>query len=123
MLMFYTALIDAPEEISIFERIYYDYRKQMLWEARKYLDSLQDAEDAVQNALLGIAKTIQTVPVHDPRATRAYVLTAAKNAALAMFPHQHHRKRSLDISALHLPSNDDLFEQVAAANRYSVINS
>ena len=121
MLMFYTALIDAPEEKSIFEKIYYRYRKQMLYVARKYLDDPHDAEDAVQNALLGIAKTIKTVPTHDARVTRAYVLTAAKNAALAVLSHKHRHRRQAALELAHLPAEDDTFEKVAAAADYELL--
>ena len=57
-----------------------------------------EAEDAVQNALLGIARSIWTLPDGDSAClVRAYTLTAAKNAALNMLP-----EKAADDKMLHI---------------------
>lgn len=114
MLMFYAAIVETEEERGIFARIYYRYRKQMLQIAKKYLPNHQDAEDAVHNAFTGIAHTFRTVPYENEEATRAYVLTAAKNAALALLDKN---KRSVSLPSGDLSGaadKDDLFQQLAA---------
>lgn len=118
MLMFYTALIEEVEEKSTFEQIYYRYRKQMLHAAKRILNNTQDAEDAVQNAFLGIAKTIKTVPGQDHRATKAYVLTAARNAALAILVKKQSRPEP---NIPHTLLQDNTFEKVIAASDYALL--
>ena len=91
MLMLYAAVIDDAEDIKKFEKIYYEYREQMFFVANKILRDSYEAEDAVQNALLGIARSIRTLPDDDACLVRAYTLTAAKNAALNMLPEKQRR--------------------------------
>lgn len=120
MLMFYAAIVETEEEKGIFARIYYRYRKQMLQVAKKYLDNHQDAEDAIHNAFVGIAHTFRTVPYENEDATRAYVLTAAKNAALAILAK---KKRRTNLPPIPSRSNreDDLFEKLAATEDYDAL--
>ena len=55
MLLFYTAMIDDKPDQLRFERVYHSYRRQMLVVAERVLHDREEAEDAVQNALLGLA--------------------------------------------------------------------
>lgn len=120
MLLLYTAMIDEKPDQLRFERIYHSYRKQMMLVADRVLHNRDEAEDAVQNALLGIARNIKNVP-QDERVERAYVLTAAKNAALLLLPKQQQRNAMLDISDLNLQSQDDLFQQVLNCLNYDLL--
>lgn len=121
MLLLYTALIDDECDRLRFEDIYNDYHKQMLYVAQRILRDPGDAEDAVQVALLGIARQIRSVPRDNPQVVRAYVLTAAKNAALSMLPKKQQREELLDISELNLADDHSLFEQVAASEDYECL--
>lgn len=89
MLMMYLAMIDTDEDQSRFEEIYYAYRKQMVYVANEVLNDYGLAEDAVQNALLGIAKHIERMRDFNNDRTKAYVLTAAKNAALNIYAKEY----------------------------------
>ena len=80
MLSMFTALIDSEEGVIRFEKIYYAYRKQMFYVAREVLNNDELAEDAVQEALISIAKRIDHL-LSDDRMIRAYVLTVARNTA------------------------------------------
>ena len=82
MLMMYLSMVETPEERSLFEQIYYTYRKQMFFVANGILDNEILAEDAVQEAFLGIAKQITLFRDMPEQNRKAYVLTAAKNAAI-----------------------------------------
>lgn len=121
MLFMYVAMIEDNAELIRFEEIYYGYRKQMLVVANRVLHNMDDAEDAVQNALLGIAKHIKSVPAQDERVVRAYVLTAAKNAALSLLPKKQQRDGMADISELTVAAQDDLFQQVLNAQDYDLL--
>ncbi len=121
MLLLYTAMIDDECDRLRFEDIYYNYRKQMLYVAQGVLHDSHEAEDAVQVALLGIARQIRSVPAGEPKIIRAYVMTAARNAALNMLPKKKQRDELLDISELKIAGEDDLFEQVAASQDYDCL--
>ena len=121
MLMFYTALIEAEEEKIAFEHIYYTYRKRMLKIAERILMNHEDAEDAVQNALLGIAKTMKTVPTGCESELRAYVFTVVRNAAFALLPNQAKREQCIELSVLPLSTGEDLFERITQLEDYKLL--
>ncbi len=118
MLIFCAAMIDNEVDQLRFTDLYYAYRKQMLLVATRILHNAEDAEDAVQDALLGICQRMQSVPSDDPRKLRAYCLTAAKNAALSMLPKKQQRDSTMDISELAVASDEDLFQQVMLSQDY-----
>jgi len=97
-----------------FESIVYAYQKQMLFVAERILHNLHDAEDAVQTALLRISRQHKFLPQNE-QALRAYVLTAAKHAALDLLPRQ---KNDSNIETVVAVSSLDLFETVAASQDY-----
>lgn len=121
MLILYTAMIDDEADQLRFADIYYGYRKQMLLTARRILGNDEDAEDAVQTALLGIARRIKAVPSDDSGKLRAYVLTAAKNAALSMLPQKTRRETDVELDSLPLAAEDDLFTQVSLSQDYNLL--
>lgn len=82
MLSMCLALVETQEEKTLFEEIYYGYRKQMYITAHRILGDDGLTEDALQNAFLGIAKQIKKVQDFSKDETKAYVLTVAKNAAI-----------------------------------------
>lgn len=76
-------LIDDKKNLLRFEELYTAHRKEMLMVAYQILQDYHDAEDAVQDALIGIARNMSTVgKITRPADVRLYVLRAAKNAAL-----------------------------------------
>lgn len=97
-----------------FQELFQCYHRQMLYVARQILRNSDDAEDAVQNALLKLYRQREHIP-QEPRVRRAYILTAAKYAALDL---SEQRKETTDLEAVVLASNDDLFEQIAASEDY-----
>ena len=119
MLLLYTALIDDEKDQLRFEEIYYAYRKQMLLVAQRILHDPIEAEDAVQTALLGIAKQIKSISSHNPQILRAYALTAAKNAALNLLPKK--QQELLSITDMDIADDTNLFDQVAASQDYELL--
>lgn len=82
MLVFYLSAIDIADGKRTFEYYYMTYRKQMFYTANSVLRNESDAEDAVHNAFLGIAKHIEVLLESDEHDGKCYCLKAAKNAAL-----------------------------------------
>lgn len=121
MLTMYLAMIDDEVDQLRFEDVYYRYRKQMLIVAQRILHNFSDAEDAIQNAFLGIAKNIKTIPVDEERAIKAYVLTCAQNAALSIQAKNQMKGEHLDISEVEIASNDDVFQKVLNSENYALL--
>ncbi len=120
MLLMYTAIIDAIPERSRFEEIYHTYHKQMLYVALDILHNMEDAQDAVQNALWGIAKTVKAVP-QDEKIEKAYVLTAAKYAALTIAQKRLPAEYTQDILEMNIAASDNLFEKVVSNENYELL--
>lgn len=114
-------LVDSEADQLRFCDIYDNYRKQMLLAAKRVLHNEDDAEDAVQITFLGIAQRMQASPIGDEKRLRAYVLTAAKNAALSMLPRKKQRDSMLPFDELPLPSDENLFEKVMQSQDYETL--
>jgi len=119
-LLLFAAMIEAPEDRLRFEDVYYRYRKQMLMVALKVLGDQQDAEDAMQTALLGIARRIEAIRMEDEDMVRAYVLLAAKNAAIDLRRQKGRQPPQADVPPEVLPisGQGELFDRVAASMDY-----
>ena len=114
MLMMYLAMMETAQEQSLFEQIYYTYRKQMFYVAKNVLEDEHLAEDALQEAFLGIAKQIMLFQNMADVRVRAYVLTAARNAAINICRQeetvrQYHTALDEDIA---VSDQDLLLEQI-----------
>lgn len=82
MLAFYMSLIDDDSDKNKFEIIYYKYRKQMLSMAYSVLKNQYDAEEAVQETFIKIARNIKSIKEPQSPSTLSYVLKATKNNSL-----------------------------------------
>ena len=82
MLMICLSAIESPEDRIRFEELYYKYRGYMLKVARKVLRGDQDAEDAVQNAFLSIARNMSLLPPLDSPRMRGFLYIVAENKAI-----------------------------------------
>ena len=112
MLSAYLAVIkEAPDKVR-FEYLYNSCRKQMLAVAHRILKNMPDAEDAVQDALLGVARYIGSLRQISDDALRAYAMTAAKHSALKIL--QHNRKNESAVRDLEMDYSvsDSVFQSV-----------
>lgn len=121
MFIMYMALIDNEADQLRFIEIYNSYRKQMFTVAHRILHDHFEAEDAVQTALLQIAKNIANVPVGMEKLTRAYVLTSVKRAALKMLPDAKKRIEAEDITEVVVSTDENLFERLCASQDYDLL--
>ena len=58
------------------------------------------------NAFMGIAKQIKRVPTSNEHVLKAYLFTAARNAALNLLPNKQERDKLLDLTEIQV--SDDL---------------
>lgn len=84
-MLIYLQLIDTPEDRSRFEQLYIAYRDLMFYIARKTLDNDQDAEDAVHDAFVAVAKKISKISTLQSPKTKAYVVTVVERKAIDIY--------------------------------------
>ena len=101
-------LIDDAGSTAKFERIFNTYGKQMLYVANSVLNNRQDAEDAVQDALIRIASHIDDIDLDNTARVRGYVLTAAKNAAKDLLRQKSARAATVDLDSVTVLADGDI---------------
>ena len=84
-MLVYLQMIDSEPEKSIFEQIYLTYGGLMLYVARRILGSQQDAEDAVHQAFVSIAKNMDKISDPMCTKTRSWVVTIAEHKAIDIY--------------------------------------
>lgn len=82
MLALYLSLIDNEDDRDKFEFIYLIYRKRMVSEAYNILRNEYDAEDAVHDTFIKLARNMKAIDEPDSDKTLSYVLKAVKNTAI-----------------------------------------
>ena len=74
-MLIYMMMLETPEEKSLFEQIYLEYRGLMFHVAYEILHNEQDAEDAVHQAFVKIAENIKKIDTPVCPKTHSYVVT------------------------------------------------
>lgn len=105
----FLSFIDDENERRLFETLYLSYRKQMQSIAKSILLNDADAEDAVHDAFLKLAKNFMPTisGIEDERDRRNYLYKMVKNTALNM---KRDRKPIVD-------PYDPIVEAFAARNK------
>ena len=84
-MLVYLQMIDDPKDKSKFEQLYHRYRGLMFHVANKILNNTADAEDAVGEAFIAIAKNIQKISDIHAHKTRAYVVIIVERKAIDIY--------------------------------------
>ncbi|MDE6261317.1 MAG: sigma-70 family RNA polymerase sigma factor [Oscillospiraceae bacterium] len=110
MMMIYLSAIESPEEKIKFEELYDKYRGFMLRIASHILRGEQDAEDAVHNAFLSLAKNMKLVPELDSLKLRGFLYIVTENKAIDIL--RERKRRELEDSLdeghpLYAPLDDE----------------
>ena len=74
-MLLYLQMLETPEEKSLFEQIYLEYRGLMYHVAYEILHNDQDAEDAVHQAFVKIVENIKKIDDPVCPKTHGYVVT------------------------------------------------
>lgn len=85
MLIYYLSLIDDPRDDEKFIQIYELYRNSMFNKANSILHNVQDAEDAVQEAFISIAKNIKKVSEPECHKTRRFIVIVITHKAVDIY--------------------------------------
>lgn len=107
-MLVYLALIARPKQRARFEELYTRYGGLMHHVALGILRNEKDAEDAVHEAFLAIARHMDKVgDVNDPR-TKAYVVTIAERKAIDLYRQRTRRPETdLDEATLGLTTEHE----------------
>ena len=121
MLQTLLTLIEEQADRIRFEDIYNGYYKQMLMVAGSVLDNQADAEDAVQDALLRIARNMTALRNREDWAIRGYVLTVVKNAALQIHNRDRRYGKKTDSRSNPMEETDGVFQRVINLLDYDLL--
>lgn len=80
MLGFYLVLIEDDAKKKIFEDLYNNNKRKMLYVAKSVLHDDFEAEDAVHDAFIGIARNIHVIENADSDTAVAYLACAVRHA-------------------------------------------
>lgn len=91
MLWFYLSLLDTPEKKSKLEKIYYEYRKPMLYIAHDILHDYDKAEDAVQQGFLKIISHLDKIEDISCHKTKSFIVLIIRCISLDMLRKENKR--------------------------------
>lgn len=83
-MLIYMQMIETEEERDDFQRLYQEYRNLMFYVANQILHNEHDAEDAVHDAFMKIAKNMKKISDPVCPKTRSYVVIIVESCAIDM---------------------------------------
>lgn len=84
-MLIYMSLIDEPEDQSKFEKIYLTYKGLMFYVAKQILNNEQDAEDAVLDAFIVIAKNIKKITNPVCPKAQSYIVNIVESKSIDLY--------------------------------------
>ncbi len=84
-MLIYLQMIDGPEDQSKFEQLYLTYRGLMYYVAESILRNEQDAEDAVHDAFVYVAKNISKISDPNHPKAKAFLVTVVESKAIDLY--------------------------------------
>lgn len=121
MLALYMSFIDDEDDKEKFELIYYTYRKRMVITAYSVLHNKDDAEDAVQDTFVKIARNIKSIDNAQSDRTLSYVIKATKNNAINLLDKNKRRNKLIQYSNVDNITDEDFFEKLDIVENYAEI--
>ena len=123
MLAFYMSFIDDEDDRAKFEILYNEYRKRMVYIAYSVLGNNEDAEDAVHDTFIKIARNMNSIG--DPKSNEAlsYVLKATKNAAINLSKKNTTRNKHIHLEDVENMTDEHFFEKLSISKDYEKIVS
>ena len=122
MLVLYMSFIDDEIHRRLFEEVYITYRKQMFLVARAVLSNDSDAEDAVHDVFLKIAKSqMQKIgSIQEAADVRNYLLKATKHQAIDQRTVMNAEREDALKGIVQLP-DDQLVDMISNGMAYDCI--
>jgi len=117
-MLLYLALIDNPDHHSKFEEIYYTHKDRLLITAFSILNDHYEAEDAVHNAFISIARNMNKIASFDSDRMIGYIMVITKNAAFDLL---RKKKEVLPYDDSVFSTEDDEFELQFEREKFLVV--
>ena len=119
-MLIYLQMLESEDDRVRFEQIYMTYSGLMFCAAKRILKSDANAEDAVHEAFLSIAKNLEKISdIHCPK-TRAYIVIIVERKALDIIRKRKHEVLSYDDAAAGIeitpPGDNGLADAMAKLN-------
>ena len=112
--------IDTNEDKKRFEELYYTYRNLMYKVSFNILQNPQDAEDALQDAFISIAKNFSKISDIKCPQTKSFVVIIIRNISYNVLKKRKRRRETdTDIDELEIPDKKPQPDE-AALDKYSV---
>ena len=109
----YADIIDDAEDLALFEEVYEEYYRQMFFKANRILNDTYEAEDAVHDAFMGIARNMKTVrAIRDKADLYYYMVRAAENAAYNRTRQTRHYANAVPLEEASVPSKRSFWNTV-----------
>ena len=99
-MLIYLNLIETEEQKSKFEQIYNSYKHTMFYVAKSILKDDYLSEDAVHNAFISIAKSMDNINEVGSNRTKGYVVVIVRNISFNML-----KKQNKDVAIDELEEN------------------
>lgn len=85
--MIYLSMIETEDDKITFEHLYIEYRERMYDIAYDILGNDFDAEDAVHQAFVNIAKNFTKISQYSCKEMQRYIVIISRNAAIDIYNH------------------------------------
>ncbi len=121
MLALYMSFIDDEDDRAKFEIIYHTYRKRMLFTADSVLHNKQDAEDAVHDTFIKIARNMKSIDDPESEKTLLYVIKAVKNTAINLLNKNERRNNLIELDDVENMPDEQFFEKLRINENYKEI--
>lgn len=118
MLAFYMTFIDDEDDKAKFEILYNRYKKRMVATAFSVLKSKEDAEDAVHDAFIKIARNMKAIGDPESAETLSYVLKAVKNTAINLSKKNTTRNKHMQFQAVEDISDSAFLDKLHIQESY-----
>ena len=118
MFLFYLSVINDDNDRRTLEYYYRTYQRQMFYAAYSVVRNESDAEDAVQNAFIGISKHVDVLLSADEDKGRSYCIKAARNAALNIVRTNDYNQSVASIDEMYFLADEKAFEEMLDSAEY-----
>ncbi len=108
-MLLYLSMIDGEDERAEFERLYRQYADGVFRRALAVLKNQHDAEDAMQETWIRVAKNMSVLRGKEERTVCAYIMKIACNQSITLYRQRVRREETLMETDTEPVSDGELF--------------